>query len=665
MSKLGQLRRQLASLRRARQSARWGTGLCAAGIAILAALGVLFLLDVYFELNVPQRLLMFAVAIAAVVWAIRKYAVPYFTAGESIEAMALQVERQHSIPSDLIAALQFESPAASTWGSTMLEQQVITRVVQTSPKLNVFAGFSRETLLRRGAILAAMAAIAIIAGVMLPEYFRVFGQRLLLANVHYPTATTIESIQVGHALAYERTTGTVQPHAVSLPQGQSVDFVIATRGVAPAAGYVTLQDSSGRERELAVEQLTLEARRQRLEAAQEMIASPDHSDAAQFRAATLLQADAPSLATSLRAGQHARVRQQLQQQLAAWPKDRFAGELYVGELPRLIASVDYQVYLGDAWTDRAAINMIGLPVVEVEYHITPPSYAVASDDAAHVEIGARRISVLEGSKVELIARCVNGKELTNVTLTITDPAATEETPPQRIAFNVQNDEGTLWKYAPQQGPLSSVKRQLQLSISCRDADGLSLEAPLTCSVHLEADRAPTAAASVVHKVVLPGASPRVEYRVADDYAIASIKLLVDVERAKTRAETASDRDREPADSSDDGTEQVGLSRAGERHELSIAPEVKRTVITGPWPHTGSYNLDLSAYSLVKGDHVKLTLQVTDFRGESPGETTLSDPLIVEVSDESGVLAAISEADQRSEERLNELIKRQLGIGETP
>jgi hypothetical protein len=42
-----------------------------------------------------------------------------------------------------------------------------------------------------------------------------------------------------------------------------------------------------------------------------------------------------------------------------------------------------------------------------------------------------------------------------------------------------------------------------------------------------------------------------------------------------------------------------------------------------------------------------------------------DPLVLEISDESGVLAAISEADPRSEERLTDIIKRQLGIGESP
>jgi hypothetical protein len=68
--------------------------------------------------------------------------------------------------------------------------------------------------------------------------------------------------------------------------------------------------------------------------------------------------------------------------------------------------------------------------------------------------------------------------------------------------------------------------------------------------------------------------------------------------------------------------------------------------------------------------VKLTLEVTDYRGENEqgqpvGQSHASESLVLEISDESGVLAAIGEADERSEQRLTDIIKRQLGIGETP
>jgi hypothetical protein len=77
---------------------------------------------------------------------------------------------------------------------------------------------------------------------------------------------------------------------------------------------------------------------------------------------------------------------------------------------------------------------------------------------------------------------------------------------------------------------------------------------------------------------------------------------------------------------------------------------------------------LAGLKLAKGDRVKLTLEATDYRGENEqvrpaGTVQASEPLVLEISDESGVLAAITEADPRSEEQLNEIIKRQLGIGD--
>jgi hypothetical protein len=44
---------------------------------------------------------------------------------------------------------------------------------------------------------------------------------------------------------------------------------------------------------------------------------------------------------------------------------------------------------------------------------------------------------------------------------------------------------------------------------------------------------------------------------------------------------------------------------------------------------------------------------------------LTEPLLLEVTDEAGVLAAITEVDEQSEQRLGETIQQQLGVGTTP
>ena len=67
----------------------------------------------------------------------------------------------------------------------------------------------------------------------------------------------------------------------------------------------------------------------------------------------------------------------------------------------------------------------------------------------------------------------------------------------------------------------------------------------------------------------------------------------------------------------------------------------------------------------KGDQVRVMLEATDFRGGRTGRTAVSDTLQLTVTDESGILSALSESDERSARQLDAIIRRQLGIGETP
>jgi hypothetical protein len=96
----------------------------------------------------------------------------------------------------------------------------------------------------------------------------------------------------------------------------------------------------------------------------------------------------------------------------------------------------------------------------------------------------------------------------------------------------------------------------------------------------------------------------------------------------------------------------------------------KPVLADRLPLASRHVLSLSPWKLAKGDRVRLTLEVTDYRGENEqgepvGRSHVAEGLVLEISDESGVLAAIGQADERSEQRLTDIIKRQLGIGETP
>jgi len=76
-------------------------------------------------------------------------------------------------------------------------------------------------------------------------------------------------------------------------------------------------------------------------------------------------------------------------------------------------------------------------------------------------------------------------------------------------------------------------------------------------------------------------------------------------------------------------------------------------------------IDLEPLALRVGDEIKLTLEAIDYRGQQPGESSLSEPLVAEVTDANGIWALVAEADEVSEEQLTELITELLGTGESP
>src|SRR6185503_7904320 len=104
---------------------------------------------------VPQRLVVIVLAAVGIGWAFWRFTRPLMGRRESEIDMALLVERQQEIDSDLVAALQFEEPEAARWGSSQLESAVIDYVASVGRGINVFEGFSREQMLRRGGLLAA------------------------------------------------------------------------------------------------------------------------------------------------------------------------------------------------------------------------------------------------------------------------------------------------------------------------------------------------------------------------------------------------------------------------------------------------------------------------------------------------------------------------------
>ncbi len=197
MTKLAELRSQLSALRHRRASARRWTAACGLLLAVVLALLVIFAVDVLFSMTVMQRLVSIGIGLAAIAWAFRKFVAPWLGHRESDLDMALLVERQQRIDtSDIVAAIQFDSPAAAAWGSGELRSAVIDYVAEFSHGWNVFEGFSRKPLARRAGILVVLLLGIGLAAFFYPAYATTFLNRLALGARHYPTLVRIDRIEI-------------------------------------------------------------------------------------------------------------------------------------------------------------------------------------------------------------------------------------------------------------------------------------------------------------------------------------------------------------------------------------------------------------------------------------------------------------------------------------
>lgn len=358
MKQLAYLHNRLAGLRRRRLWFRRATATSAVVIALLAVLGVVFALDWFFQQNVDvwQRLFLVGLAAAAVVWATRRYAWPWLGKREDQLEMALLVQRHSGIDSDLIAALQFESPEAPQWGSAQLETAVIQQVASRQQGLNVMAALPSQPLLGRLQMLAAAAAVWILLGLACPDYVRVFFNHLLLGSEHYPSQTQIVAIRVN---GKDVDLSSLDNAGIHVPYGRPVKFEVVTSGWQPSAGRVELTGSGdGQTATVALEPATDEA-------------------------------------------------------------DAVRDAVFQGQFPKLAQTARYQVYVGDAWTDALGLEVTPLPSVEVEPEVVPPLYARHNgQEVVRLPRGTGQFAVVEGSEVRL--KIHSDRPLKSAALTVGD-----------------------------------------------------------------------------------------------------------------------------------------------------------------------------------------------------------------------------------------------------
>lgn len=608
MSQLVALQNRLTAFRHRRQLVRWGMAWMALATGVLAVLISWFALDVAFELSVAQRVAILVLGIAAVIWATKRFVVPWLRLHETDTDVALFVQSQHGIDSDLVAALQFERTGAGRWGSPDLQAAVVRKVAELSPHLDVAKGFDHGPFLRRARWLGAVLVLAIVIALLYPRHVAVFFSRLLLLSArHYPSDTTIEAIYVNGAQSWEWHASTARPRDVRAAKNRPLTFLIQCTGDLPESGDLEMRSLIHRgTRNVEITRI------------------PEDEVAKQIPVTSAPKA---------------------------------AGAYYRAELPRVVEEFGYSLRLGDAWTDEAYVKMIEPPLVELQARVEPPKYAAGEEASGQ---SPRHLAVLEGSKVFLNVRSISWKQSdqphtpkSSVQQSVGDAKRLKSATVKIHAGETSTSYELVKPSAEQSGwslpdntPLASVSQELRYEIQVMDHDGMILETPLRGLIQLKKDHAPSVVANVVHRIILPTAKPVIEYRVNDDYGIESLTLKGQIERQPGTTDSAAES--VPAKSPELFTTPI---------PLSPLPKVGKSL-----PFRGQFVLDLAPFQLAKGDQLQLTLSVVDYRGEKPGQQELSEPILLEVSDEAGVLAAITEADERSEKRLSDVITQQLGVG---
>ena len=538
---------------------RWGSALSVTAIVVIWTLGMIFVVDWLFDLTRVQRMVAIGACFAAWLWSARRHVLPEIRSPETDLEMALMVERQQGIDSDLVAALQFETASAKSWGSTHLQTAVIDYVAEFSRGLNVYEGFSAAALLRRAAILLVTLALIALGIVVYPDHARAFFNRLALGSQHYPTRTQIDTVLVN------RTPVDTGANAVAVrsPYGQAVQFTIHASGELPESGRVIVASRDGDSTKKI-----------------ELLLDPTN---------VLASSDT-------------------------------IGATYAGTLPQLFDDVSFKVELGDAFTDPVDLVLVPLPVVELKLSATPPKYARHVGNGVDAIQSAQQLSVIEGSHValELIS---SNKPLKKAVLLVEGKS---------FPLAATDTAATRWTLKNKNTPLARVLAPVKYKIVVEDEDGLAPLQALEGIIRIRADRQPSIASDIIALDWLPGATPQIDFKAGDDFGLWKLTIHLEITRQNVARPAIVETLREW------------------KADATVASDA------------GSFPLKLDRYQLSKGDQVKLVLEATDYRGVEAGKSTRSEPLVLRITDESGIFAASAELDERSARQLDAIMKLETG-----
>jgi len=286
-------------------------------------------------------------------------------------------------------------------------------------------------------------------------------------------------------------------------------------------------------------------------------------------------------------------------------------------LERAIEDFSAVAYLGDDQSVPQFISVLQVPHPVVHMDVITPPYAA---DAFNKQgAGSRNRRVLQGSDV--IPYVESDKPLKSATLTIGEES-----------YSLIQADGK-WKMPTQNHPLMNIQSTTRYQVDVVDEDDISPARRITGILQVRPDRKPRIVAATVINLVLSNAAPRIKFRAVDDFGLGQVAASITIIRS--------------------GANEVDASKIIVLHRFS--PPLKTVADT--------IAIELAGFELKIGDAVQVTLNTTDYRGSLDGVVAEAEVIEFLVTSRAEFLAAMREVDAQTDEKLDRIIKAQLGIGD--
>ena len=290
---------------------------------------------------------------------------------------------------------------------------------------------------------------------------------------------------------------------------------------------------------------------------------------------------------------------------------------YTVTLERAIEDFSAVAYVGDDQSVPQHITVLQVPHLVVDMDVISPEYAADTFD--NQGAGSRNRRVLQGSDVHPSVQ--SDKPLKSATLTIGEED-----------YALIHADGK-WIMSSENHPLINIQSTTRYQVDVIDQDDISPARRITGILQVRPDQKPRIVAATVINLVLSNAAPRIKFRAVDDFGLGQIGASITIIRSGVNDE--------------EENKIITLHR--------FSPPLKTVADT--------IAIELEDFDLEIGDTVKVTMNTTDYRGSLDGVMAEAEVIELQVTSRAGFLAAMREVDSLTDEKLDRIIKAQLGIGD--